>query len=256
MTQIMIFSNNTPYDDTESIPLEGAFYATTAYEKLFFSHFREEDKEFLEKLPLIQAESEQIILEDNHYPTLKTTAEYQTNLSPLSPTNQILTSMVSPKRLLMLLKYGITYVQKTNDQGILQLEKHIMRYPQLFTTKAIENKLDEGVKNGIIWHTQGSGKTALSFYNVKYLKDYYQKKGIIAQFYFIVDRLDLLTQAADEFRSRGLLVEEIGSKTEFMNNISATGASHNTGKDSITVVNIQKFEKDSRSKESDYNVNV
>ncbi len=256
MTQLMIFSNNNPYDDTENIPLEGAFYATTAYEKMFFSHFREENKGFLEKLPPVQAENEMMILEDNHYPTLKSTAEYQINLSALSPTNQILTSMVNPERLLMLLKYGITYVQKTNDRGIVRLEKHIMRYSQLFATKAIENKLNEGVKNGIIWHTQGSGKTALAFYNVKFLKDYYQKKGIVAQFYFIVDRLDLLTQAADEFRSRGLLVEEIGSKTEFMNHISATGASHNTGKDSITVVNIQKFTTDSSAKESDYNVNV
>jgi type I restriction enzyme R subunit len=38
-----------------------------------------------------------------------------------------------------------------------------MRYPQIFATKAIENKLESGIKKGIIWHTQGSGKTALAF---------------------------------------------------------------------------------------------
>ncbi|MFP3700418.1 DEAD/DEAH box helicase family protein, partial [Burkholderia sp. SIMBA_013] len=70
-----------------------------------------------------------------------------------------------------------------------------MRYPQIFATKAIENKLNEGVKKGIIWHTQGSGKTALTYYNVKYLADYFQNKGVIAKFYFIVDRIDLLIQA-------------------------------------------------------------
>ena len=64
-----------------------------------------------------------------------------------------------------------------------------MRYPQLFATKAIERKLEEGIKKGIIWHTQGSGKTALAFYNVKHLTDYYQNKGIVPKFYFIVDRL-------------------------------------------------------------------
>jgi len=42
---------------------------------------------------------------------------------------------------------------------------------------AIEKKLDSGVKHGIIWHTQGSGKTALAFHNVRYLRDYYQKQG-------------------------------------------------------------------------------
>lgn len=44
LTQIMVFSNNSEYDDTEAIPLEGAFYSTISYEKLFFSHFREEDE--------------------------------------------------------------------------------------------------------------------------------------------------------------------------------------------------------------------
>ena len=79
-----------------------------------------------------------------------------------------------------------------------------MRYPQLFASKAIKKKLDDGVKNGIIWHTQGSGKTALAFYNVRYLSNYFQKKGQIAKFYFKVDRLDLLKQASGEFRNRGL----------------------------------------------------
>ena len=119
-----------------------------------------------------------------------------------------------------------------------------MRYPQFFATKAIESKLNQGVKNGIIWHTQGSGKTALAFFNVRYLTDYYQKKGVIAKFYFVVDRLDLLTQAANEFRARGIEVEEINSKEEFINNIQTTGTSNNTGKLTITVVNIQKFSKE------------
>ena len=103
--------------------------------------------------------------------------------------------------------------------------------------------MNAGVKNGIIWHTQGSGKTALAYYNVRYLTDYYQKHGTIAKFYFIVDRLDLLTQAANEFRARGLHVEEINSKEDFIKNIHSTGTVNNTGKPTITVVNIQKFSK-------------
>ena len=142
---------------------------------------------------------------------------------------------------MMLLKYGIAYVEKTNDEGIATLEKHLMRYPQFFATKAIEHKLNVGVKNGIIWHTQGSGKTALAYYNVRYLKDYYQRQGIIAQFYFIVDRLDLLTQAADEFRARGLNVKEITSKEDFISNIQYVVIANYTGRDTIAVVNIQKF---------------
>ena len=43
-----------------------------------------------------------------------------------------------------------------------------MRYPQMFATLAIADWLDAGMRKGIIWHTQGSGKTALAYYNVAF----------------------------------------------------------------------------------------
>lgn len=61
----------------------------------------------------------------------------------------------------------------------------------------------------------------------------------------MVDRLNLLTQAANEFRARGLEIEEINSKEDFIKNIQSTGTFNNTGKLTITVVNIQKFSKES-----------
>jgi type I restriction enzyme R subunit len=133
-----------------------------------------------------------------------------------------------------------------------------MRYPQMFATKAIEKKLNEGIKKGIIWHTQGSGKTALAFYSVKYLTDYYQKKGIVPKFYFIVDRIDLLIQAGREFKGRGLVVHNINSREEFSRDIKSTSVIHNnSGKAEITVVNIQKFEDDPNViKNNDYNLSV
>lgn len=256
LTQIMVFSNNSPYDDSEIIPLEGAFYATGGYEKLFFSHFREENTELISSVSEADEAEENYILKDNNLVSIKFTPEYIVNRAIDTPTNSIITSLFSFERFLTLLKYAIAYVEKTDENGITHLQKHIMRYPQLFATKAIENKLNQGVKNGIIWHTQGSGKTALAFYNVRYLTDYYQKQGVIAKFYFVVDRLDLLSQAANEFRSRGLEVEEINSKEDFIKNIQTTGTSNNTGKLTITVVNIQKFSKESIVKQSDYAVNV
>lgn len=256
ITQLMVFSNNSEYDDNEVIPLEGAFYATSSYKKLFFNHFREEDTTIFSKIDPIDSKKENFILKDTNLVSIKHMPEYATNLSHVSPTNRIITSMFSHDRIMMILKYAIAYVEKTDDDGITTLKKHLMRYPQIFATKAIEQKLIVGIKHGIIWHTQGSGKTALSFYNVRYLKDFYQRQGIIAKFYFVVDRLDLLTQAADEFRARGLYVEEVNSKEDFIKNISTTGTSNNTGLDTITVLNIQKFSKESVAKVSDYNVNV
>ena len=155
-----------------------------------------------------------------------------------------------------LLKYGFAYVERTNKDGIKTLEKHVMRYPQFFATVAIEQKLDAGIKHGIIWHTQGSGKTALAFHNVRYLRDYYQRQGKVAKFYFIVDRLDLLTQAGEEFAARGLHVEKVNSKDDFIKNIRTIGTADNTGEDTITVVNIQKFSTESIVRKADYDVNV
>ena len=256
MTQLMVFSNNSKYDDNEVIPLEGAFYATTSYTKLFFSHFREEDNSIFSSILEKENAVEDYILKDNNLTSIKFTPEYITNCNPISPTNRIITSLFSYSRILTFLKYGIAYVDRIDDNGIIHTEKHLMRYPQFFATKAIESKLNAGVKNGIIWHTQGSGKTALAYFNVRYLTDYFQKRGTIAKFYFIVDRLDLLTQAANEFRARGLQVEEINSKEDFIGNIRSTGAANNTGKPTMTVVNIQKFSNESIAKTADYAVNV
>lgn len=256
ITQLMIFSNNSEYDDSEIIPLEGAFYATSDYKELFFNRFREEDTEIFSKIAPLDEYAENEILRDTNYLSIKGTPEYTTNKNPLSPTNKILTSLLSPERFIFILKYALAYVEDSNSEGIQTIQKHIMRYQQMFATFNIGEKLDAGIKRGVIWHTQGSGKTALAFHNVKFLTDYYGKKNITTQFYFIVDRLELLQQAANEFRKRGLEVNEISSKEKFVAVIQSVGNFGNTGKLSISVVNIQKFSAESISKESDFNVNV
>lgn len=256
ITQLMVFSNNVEYDDADVEPIEGAFYASSSYEKLFFNRFREEDPLIHTAIPAIDDTKADFILKDNNLVSIKGTNEYVTNLSELSPTNRILTSLFSHQRFLMLLHYGFAYVERSDKNGIKTLQKHVMRYPQFFATLAIEKKLSEGAQHGIIWHTQGSGKTALAFHNVRYLRDYYQKQGKIAKFYFIVDRLDLLTQASEEFAARGLHVEKVNSKEDFIKNIRTIGAANNSGEDTITVVNIQKFSMESVARKSDYDVNV
>ena len=241
MTQFMLFSNNMEYDDTSSEPIQGAFYASASYTQPVFNYFREEEVFNLTKLLKAPSnETEDLILKDNNYTVIKHSPEFITNKDPDSPTNRLCTSLLSPERMGFILRYAITYVKETHG-----LEKHIMRYPQLFATKAIEQELDNGLKKGIIWHTQGSGKTALAYYNVRFLTDYYQKQSIIPKFYFIVDRIDLLIQAQKEFTSRGLMVHTVNSKEAFAQSIKATKVIHNdSGKPEITVVNIQKFQDD------------
>jgi type I restriction enzyme R subunit len=240
-TQLMVFSNNMEYDDGSPEPLEGAFYASTSYSEPKFNYFREEESLNLDEiLGSLSQRTEDFVLSDNNLISIRHSPEFETNKRQGTPTNRLSTSLLSRDRLAFLLRYGIAYVR--TEAGI---EKHIMRYPQIFATKAIAQKIDQGVRKGIIWHTQGSGKTALAFYNVHHLTDYFRKKETIPKFYFIVDRLDLLDQASREFRSRGLIVHNISSKEEFAADIKSSLAIHNdSGKPEITVVNIQRFEDD------------
>ncbi len=254
ITQLMVFSNNMNYDDNSPLTIEGAFYATPSYYKPIFNYFREEDKfDFDTLLKNIEEENENFVLKDTNLSSIKNSPEFLTNKNPDSPTNRICTSLFQRDRIAFILQFGIAYVKENTG-----LQKHIMRYPQLFATKAIEQKLHEGGKKGIIWHTQGSGKTALTFYNVKYLTHYFQKKSIVPKFYFIVDRLDLLVQAGKEFKSRGLVVHNINSREEFSRDIKSTSVIHNnSGKAEITVVNIQKFQDDPDViRNTDYNLNI
>jgi len=253
ITQLMVFSNNMEYDEQAVEPLEGVFYATTAYSDPKFNYFREELNEGLPTLAEVTSEQEDAILKDNNLQAIKHTPEFAKNKSPRTPTNRLSTSLFCPERLSFLLRYGIAYVRQVEGY-----EKHIMRYPQVFATKAIVTKLAQGLTKGIIWHTQGSGKTALAYYNVRHLTDYYQARGVVPKFYFIVDRLDLMIQAAGEFRRRGLFVHEIDSKQDFARAIKSAKAIHNdSGQLEITVVNIQKFKEDpSVVSQKDYDIGL
>ena len=254
ITQLIIFSNNMNYDDNSHLPIEGAFYLTTSYNSSPLNYFREEEKfNFQEISKDITDEEENFILEDNNLVTIKNTKEFITNKDPQTPTNRICTSLFQRKRIEFLLRFGIAYVR--TKKGI---EKHIMRYPQIFASQKIKNKIDKGLNKGVIWHTQGSGKTALAYYSLKYLLNYFRSKKKLSKYYFIVDRIDLVIQANKEFRSRGLSVHNIESKKEFSDNIKSNAAIHNAnGNDEIIVVNIQKFDNDeSKIKNNDYNLDI
>lgn len=257
ITQLMIFSNNMEYDTMGGIvPIQGAFYCTAARESAPFNCFREENPSnlpiapFIKEYPYenIKQDDEKRILSDFNCQVIHHTPEYQTNLDVNTPTNRILTSMCSPERLLFLIKYGIAYVKMEKEvDGKIEStdQKHIMRYQQMFASLAIREQLKEGATSGVVWHTQGSGKTALSYYLTYVLSDYYAKRNMVAKFYFIVDRIDLLEQATQEFEARGLVVSTANTRAELMaqfrNNHAQEG---NSGQPEITVVNIQRFAED------------
>lgn len=251
VTQLMIFSNNQEYDNESRVPIQGAFYCCSSKDKAFFNVFREENKTFVSDYPYCELsdETEHKVLKHRNCVVIKNLKEYQTNKDVNTPTNRIITSMLCKERFLFLLRYGIAYVERKVEledgtQGTT-LQKHIMRYQQMFASYAIRRTLEKGVKSGIIWHTQGSGKTALAYYSVRSLTDFFAKRNVVAKFYFIVDRIDLMEQATDEFAARGLIVHNAKSRTELMADISSRAITANSqGKLEIMVVNIQKFKED------------
>lgn len=257
ITQLMIFSNNMEYDAMGGIvPIQGVFYCTGSKKGSPFNCFREENPLNLDVAPYnrdfpykdIDPEVEKQILSDFNNQVIHTSPEYQTNLRTTTPTNRVLTSMCSPDRLLFLLKYGITYYHKTKelDDGTIEQidQKHIMRYQQFFAAMIVRERISEGTTSGIIWHTQGSGKTALSFHLSYVLTDYFASINKVTKFYFIVDRLDLMKQSKEEFTARGLVVKTASSRAELMKQFRTNQSQEGTtGEPEITVVNIQRFEE-------------
>ena len=257
ITQLMIFSNNMDYDTLGGTkPVEGAFYCTVSRDKANLNCFREENPynaaiapynknyQYIPERP----ETEKKILTDFNCQVIRQAPEYQTNKGINTPTNRILTSMCSPERLLFLLRYGIAYVRMDREvDGKIEFtdQKHIMRYQQFFACQAISRKIRDGVRSGIVWHTQGSGKTALSYYLTYVLTDVFAKQSKVTKFYFIVDRLDLLEQATQEFEARGLFVQTANTRSELMSQFTNNQALEgNAGKPEIIVVNIHRFAED------------
>ncbi|MCR5628138.1 DEAD/DEAH box helicase family protein [Eubacterium sp.] len=257
MLQIVTFSNNMEYeddDDCEDVKA-GSFYSTPNGQKTGFSFFREDEKYYHDNYPYIDIDDEKIkeVTKDLGYAKSEVDKEeFQDDLKTTTPCNSFITSLFDKERLLYLLKYGIMYIKGTVT------EKHIMRYPQFFATRRIIDRLEAGGKGGIIWHTQGSGKTALAAFSNRVVRDYYAKKGINARFFFVVDRIDLLRQASSEFANRGLNVVNCDNKEEFTKELNKT-LSTNIASDSIgeiCVVNIQKFEGKMPEAKNDYNAKI
>ena len=259
MLQIVSFSNNMEYEDSDMIDEEliraGSFYTTPNGDKTNFSFFREDERGYLENYHYlsIDGDAARKVLKDQNYSEEEyDTAEFKVNDQVTTPCNRFITSVFDHERFLYFLHYGILYINSEVPQ------KHIMRYPQFFATRAIIKRLEEGQKRGIIWHSQGSGKSELSLYASRVIRDYYAKKNVITRFFFVVDRLELLRQDNTTFASRYFKVTNVNSKTEFTKELSRT-----IDKDlpadtvgEIVVVNVQKFEDAMPKALNAYNSNV
>jgi type I restriction enzyme R subunit len=257
LIQLVSFSNNMEYeedDDAEDVKA-GSFYTTPNGNNTSFSFFREDNEQYHLTYPYKDIDEDTIkyVMKDCGYnPDETDTPEFAENLKAGTPCNSFVTSVFDKERFLYFLQYGIMFISSQIP------EKHIMRYPQFFATRKIIERLETGGKGGIIWHTQGSGKTAIAAFSNRIIRDYYSKKDISTRFFFVVDRLDLLTQASIEFTNRGLNTVNCENKTSFSKELNKTLSTDVGSKaiGEICVVNIQKFEGKMPEAKNDYNAKV
>lgn len=255
MIQLTCFSNNMPYeseDEREAEPKQGSFYSTPNGFQTTFNFFREESKE---KVSLNEDDDEvisKLLLDNGYSPKVMETSEYITNIAENTPCNSFVTSIFEKKRLFYFLQYGIIYDDETTP------EKHIMRYPQFFASQAILKRLEKGGKSGIIWHTQGSGKTELAVYTNRIVRDFYAKKGINTRFFYVVDRIELLNQTKAEFEKRGVEAVGVNDKADFLSELERVLDKKENQKafGSCVIVNIQKFSDSLPEIKNDYEAKV
>ncbi len=257
LAQIWLFSDNLPYD--ENNPDQGVFYSAS-YSPIF-QRFIEADKLDITPPPPENHQNDQ---NDQNHRLLEEIQKRILNEFNLkdtdclkspkdTPTNSLLTSFYSPKRLCFTLKYGISFLQEKSE-----FKKHIWRYAQMFASLNVLKELQKHYGTnpnpkdplkGIIWHTQGSGKTALTYHLTKLIRDFFSPLGKKTKFYFIVDRLDLLEQAKNEFLKRGLCAHEAENKEDLSQKLKSSSVFENPqGNDEIIVVNIQKFKAPNEEK--------
>ncbi|MGN0836943.1 MAG: DEAD/DEAH box helicase family protein, partial [Akkermansia sp.] len=254
ITQLMLFSGNQEYMDGNR--WQGNFYCTTSHGEPHFNFLREKPEVAFTPSQWHKPNEDTIrtILRDTKLSGYEHTPEFPASIDPQRPAARFATSLLSRERLAFMLHFGIAYVKSKNAT---HPEKHIMRYPQLFASLRLRQWLDAGNTRGTIWHTQGSGKTALVYYSVKNLTDYYGKQGIVPKFFFVVDRIDLARQAADELSARGLHIVRAESRGEFDKLLrSQSGKDGKEGQDEINVINIQRFKSDGGKIIAPYGTNI
>lgn len=196
-----------------SLAVNEAKYATTATPKEFWSVWTEKfstqkEEENYTKI-LFDLKQKELphnnsteIFKTRYYSTIKHFKELNKLEKEVTSQDRLLYNLCRPERLLELMFRFILF-----DDGI----KKICRYQQYFaitkTMKRIEKIGSDGKrKGGVIWHTQGSGKslTMVMLAEMIALSKKIKNQKII----LVTDRIDLNSQITETFQKCNIPVEE------------------------------------------------
>ena len=215
-----------------------ALYATTGVPRKFWAAWREQKsnndelKNSINKA-LTEEQKDKLFAERFKY-VRKYFDSIEKEERLVTEQDKLLYSLCKPKRLLEIMYKHIVY-----DAGI----KKIARYQQYFaiqdTLERIKTIRDGRRLGGVIWHTQGSGKSLTMVMLAKAISlepDIINPKVII-----VTDRIDLDKQISDTFKSCGKVVKKAVSGEDLANIISEN-------KETIITTVINKFQAALRKK--------
>jgi type I restriction enzyme R subunit len=118
------------------------------------------------------------------------------------PLERALTQLCSKKRLLELIHDFVVF-----DSGV----KKVCRHNQYFGVKASQQRIAER-EGGIIWHTQGSGKSLTMVWLAKWIREHQKDARVL----LITDRTELDEQIEKVFLGVGEKIHRTGSAADML----------------------------------------
>lgn len=213
-------------------------YATTGTPRKFWATWKEQklketDLQELVNKPLSDEQKDKLFADRFKY-----VRKYFDNIEAegrlVTEQDKLLYSLCQPQRLLELMYKYIVY-----DAGI----KKIARYQQYFaiqdTLERIKIIRNERRQGGVIWHTQGSGKSLTMVMLAKAIS--LELEIVNPKVVIVTDRIDLDKQISDTFKSCGKVVKKATSGEDLGNIIA-------DNKETIITTVINKFQAALRKK--------
>ena len=213
-------------------------YATTGTPRKFWATWKEQklketDLQELVNKPLSDEQKDKLFADRFKY-----VRKYFDNIEAegrlVTEQDKLLYSLCQPQRLLELMYKYIVY-----DAGI----KKIARYQQYFaiqdTLERIKIIRHERRQGGVIWHTQGSGKSLTMVMLAKAIS--LEPEIVNPKVVIVTDRIDLDKQISDTFKSCGKVIKKATSGEDLGNIIA-------DNKETIITTVINKFQAALRKK--------
>lgn len=114
--------------------------------------------------------------------------------------------------------------------------KTVCRYQQYRAVRKVTDKMRKGEKGGVVWHTQGSGKSLTMVFLVKKLRSDTRLRG--HKVVLVVDRVDLEEQLGETAELAGEGITIVESRAQLS---SLAGTMNN-----LNIVMIHKFSEDGK----------